>query len=241
MPQDIAMYSRTELLIGQEALARLQATHLLLVGLGGVGGAVAHMLVRAGIGQMTLVDGDIVAPSNLNRQLVAYQDTLGMPKTIALGQELRRINPELQLTLITKFLTPENIAPMLEEIQPHFVVDAIDTLAPKTELLLEAHNRQLPIVSSMGAGAKLDSSAIRIGDIGTSHTCALAKAVRKALRERGLHKGIPVVYSIEKARPEAIQATTAERGKRSTVGTISYMPNMFGCYLASYVLQQLIK
>lgn len=230
---------RTELLIGADALEHLRSTHILLVGLGGVGGAAAHMLVRAGIGQLTLVDGDRVAPSNLNRQMVAYQDTLGAFKTEALAQELKRIQPEVDLSLRTQYLTPEDIAPLLEECQPHFVVDAIDTLAPKTELLVEAYNRQIPVISSMGAGAKLDPLALRIADIGASHTCALAKAVRKALRERGIRKGIPVVFSTESALPHAIQNSTTERGKRSTVGTISYMPNLFGCLLASYVLRQL--
>ena len=193
----------------------------------------AHLLVRAGIGHLTLVDGDRVSPSNLNRQMVAYQDTLGAFKTEALAQELRRIQPDVNLTLVSQYLTSEEVAPLSE-------VDAIDTLAPKTELLIEAHKRKIPIVSSMGAGAKLDPSALRIEDISASHTCALAKAVRKALRERGIYKGIPVVFSTEKALPHAIQSSIAEPGKRSTVGTISYMPNLFGCLLASYVLRQLV-
>lgn len=233
-------FCRTELLIGEEALQHLRSTHVLLVGLGGVGGITAHLLVRAGIGRLTLVDGDRVSPSNLNRQMVAYQDTLGAFKTEALAQELRRIQPDVNLTLVSQYLTPEEVAPLFEECRPDFVVDAIDTLAPKTELLVEAHKRSIPVVSSMGAGAKLDPTALRIEDISASHTCALAKAVRKALRERGVHKGIPVVFSTEKALPHAIQSTTAEPGKRSTVGTISYMPNLFGCFLASYVLRQLV-
>lgn len=172
--------------------------------------------------------------------MVAYQDTLGAFKTEALAQELRRIQPDVNLTLVSQYLTPEEVTPLFEECRPDFVVDAIDTLAPKTELLVEAHNRKIPVVSSMGAGAKLDPSTLRIEDISASHTCALAKAVRKALRERGVHKGIPVVFSTEKALPHAIQSTSAEPSKHSTVGTISYMPNLFGCFLASYVLRQLV-
>ena len=172
--------------------------------------------------------------------MVAYQDTLGAFKTEALAQELRRIQPDVSLTLVTQYLTPEEVAPLIEQCHPDFVVDAIDTLAPKTELLVEAHKRKIPVVSSMGAGAKLDLTALHIEDISASHTCALAKAVRKALRERGVYKGIPVVFSTEKALPHAIQSSTAEPGKRSTVGTISYMPNLFGCLLASYVLRQLV-
>jgi len=146
-------------------LQHLRSTHVLLVGLGGVGGITAHLLVRAGIGRLTLVDGDRVSPSNLNRQMVAYQDTLGAFKTEALAQELRRIQPDVNLTLVTQYLTPEEVAPLIEQCRPDFVVDAIDTLAPKTELLVEAHKRSIPVVSSMGAGAKLDPTALHIEDI----------------------------------------------------------------------------
>ncbi len=238
---DEEMKSRTRLLVGDEGMQRLEKAHILLVGVGGVGGAVAHMLVRAGIGSLTLVDGDNVAPSNLNRQMLAYRDTLGMLKTEALAQELRRINPDLNLTLISRYVTEEDIPSIVEQAEYTYVVDAIDTLAPKTALIAYCYQRALPIICAMGAGAKVDPLALRIADISKTHSCALAKAVRKALRDKGIYKGVEVLFSEEKANPKAVQGNSQERGKRSTVGTISYLPNVFGCILASHVLRKLIS
>lgn len=234
------MYSRTELLIGQEGITRLQEAHVLLVGVGGVGGAAAHMLLRAGIGALTLIDGDRVATSNLNRQMVAYVDTIGQPKTEALAHELLRINPSATLHQQYRYLEPQDIPPLLSATHYHYIIDAIDSLNTKVELLSEAYHMGLPIVSSMGAGAKLDPLAIRIADISQTHTCALAKAVRKGLRQKGIYKGIPTVFSTEEAQRSAIVSQSEEQGKRSTVGTISYLPNIFGAILASHVIQALI-
>lgn len=233
------MQSRTRLLVGDRGIEHFQQAHILLVGAGGVGGAVAHMLVRAGIGALTIVDGDKVATSNLNRQMVSYQDTVGMYKTEALGQELLRINPGLNLTLRTTYLEVQDIAPLFSTTTYSFVADAIDTLAPKTELIAYCYEHGIPLISSMGAGAKIDPTALRIADIGQTHTCSLAKAVRKNLRARGIRKGIPVVFSSEIALEEAIISSSTDKGKRSTVGTISYLPNLFGGFMAGYILRSL--
>lgn len=231
--------SRTRLLVGTSGMEQFQKAHVLLVGVGGVGGAVAHMLVRAGIGALTLVDGDKVAYSNLNRQMVAYQDTVGMYKTEALAQELLRINPNLKLTLHTAYLEAEDIPSLFSTSEYAFVADAIDTLAPKTELIAYCHNHSIPIISALGAGAKIDPTALQIADISKTHTCALAKAVRKALRTRGINRGIPVVFSSETAIEGATLGTSGDKGKRSTVGSISYLPNLFGGFMAGYILRTL--
>lgn len=234
-----AMQSRTRLLIGDEGVALFQNAHVLLAGCGGVGGAVAHMLVRAGIGRLSLVDGDKVTAGNLNRQMVAYKDTIGMYKTEALAQELLRINPELKLTLHTTYWEEKDILPLLASTPYTFVADAIDTLAPKTELIARCHELSIPIISAMGAGAKVDPTALQIADISQTYSCALARVVRKNLRLRGIKKGVTVVFSTENALENASLGTSAERGKRSTVGTISYLPNLFGCYMAAHILRTL--
>lgn len=229
--------TRTELLLGKERMDYLAQCHVLVVGLGGVGAYAAEQLCRAGIGQMTLVDADTVNDSNLNRQLPALHSTLGEPKVEVVGRRLMDINPALRLTLRNEFIRDERTEALLEAAPYQFVVDAIDSLSPKVFLIYHAFQRQIPIISSMGAGAKMDPSQIRIADISKTTNCALAKAVRKRLRGLGVNKGIPVVFSTEMANPQAVIEVDNETCKRTTTGTISYMPAMFGCFLASYVLR----
>ncbi len=234
------MTSRTSLLLGEDGIERLKHSNILLVGLGGVGGAVAYTLVRAGISQLTLVDGDVVSQSNLNRQMIAYVDTIGKKKTEALATELKRINPYLDLSLHSEYLTEEEMESLVKAKNYDYVIDAIDTLAPKTALLESCWRHKIPVISAMGAGAKLNPFALKIDDISNTHTCALAKAVRKSLRAKGIAKGVEVLFSSEKASPHAIQSFTQERGKRSTVGTVSYLPNLFGVIIASHVIRKLV-
>lgn len=231
--------TRTELLLGAERMEYLSHCHVLIVGLGGVGAYAAEQICRAGIGHMTIVDADTVNESNINRQLPALHSTLGMPKAEVVGQRLLDINPRLKLTVLNEFLRDERTEEVLSTQKYDFIVDAIDSLSPKVFLLYYAHRHEIPIISSMGAGAKMDPTQIKIADISKSFNCALAKAVRKRLRAMGLNKGIPVVFSTEIANPDAIIEVTNEQCKRSTAGTVSYMPAIFGCYLASYVIRNI--
>lgn len=230
---------RTELLLGRERLDYLATVHVLIVGLGGVGAYAAEQICRAGIGKMTIVDADIVNMSNLNRQLPALHSTIGKPKAEVVGARLKDINPELELTLINEFIRDKRTEEILDSSKYDFIVDAIDSLSPKVFLLFHALKRNIPVVSSMGAGAKTDPLQVKIADISKTSVCALAKAVRKRLRGMGIVKGIPVVFSTELSNPEAIIEVTDETFKRTTTGTVSYMPAIFGCYLASYVIRNI--
>lgn len=228
--------TRTALLLGTEGMRRLAASHVLVVGLGGVGAYAAEEIARAGVGRMTLVDADVVSLSNLNRQLPALHSTLGKPKAEVMAARLRDINPDLEVEVRNCFVRDEETEALLDAAHYDFVVDAIDTLSPKTFLIYHALQRHLPIISSMGAGAKVDPSRIRIADISKTTDCALARAVRKRLRGMGISSGLPVVFSTEPANPQAILEVEDEACKRTTTGTVSYMPALFGCYLASYVI-----
>lgn len=230
---------RTRLLLGEEKSERLRQAHVLVVGVGGVGAYAAEMLCRAGVGRLTLVDADTVQPTNINRQLPALYSTLGQPKVEVLAARFRDINPEVELTVLPVFLKDENIPQLLDAARYDFVVDAIDTLAPKCHLIVEALRRRIKIVSSMGAGAKSDITQIRFADIWDTYHCGLSKAVRKRLQKMGIRHKLPVVFSTEQADPKAVLLTDDERNKKSTCGTVSYMPAVFGCYLAEYVIRRL--
>lgn len=230
---------RTRLLLGEEKSERLRQAHVLVVGVGGVGAYAAEMLCRAGVGRLTLVDADTVQLTNINRQLPALHSTLGQPKVEVLAARFRDINPEVELTVLPVFLKDENIPQLLDAARYDFVVDAIDTLAPKCHLIAEALRRRIKIVSSMGAGAKSDITQIRFADIWDTYHCGLSKAVRKRLQKMGIRHKLPVVFSTEQADPKAVLLTDDEQNKKSTCGTVSYMPAVFGCYLAEYVIRRL--
>lgn len=225
--------------MGDEKMERLRKAHVLVVGLGGVGAYAAEMICRAGVGRMTIVDADTVQPTNINRQLPALHSTLGQPKAEVLASRFRDINPDIQLTVIPAFLKDENIPQLLDAASYDFVVDAIDTLAPKCHLIAEAMKRRLHIVSSMGAGAKSDITQIRFADLWDTYHCGLSKAVRKRLQKMGIRRKLPVVFSTEQADLKAVLLTDDEMNKKSTCGTVSYMPAVFGCYLAEYVIKRL--
>ncbi len=230
---------RTRLLLGEEKSERLRQAHVLVVGVGGVGAYAAEMLCRAGVGRLTLVDADTVQPTNINRQLPALHSTLGQPKVEVLAARFRDINPEVELAVLPVFLKDENIPQLLDAARYDFVVDAIDTLAPKCHLIAEALRRRIKIVSSMGAGAKSDITQVRFADVWDTYHCGLSKAVRKRLQKMGIRHKLPVVFSTEQADPKAVLLTDDERNKKSTCGTVSYMPAVFGCYLAEYVIRRL--
>ncbi len=231
--------TRTELLLGAERMEYLSHCHVLVVGLGGVGAYAAEQICRAGIGHMTIVDADTVNESNINRQLPALHSTVGMQKAEVVGRRLLDINPRLKLTILNEFLRDERTDEVLSSQKYDFIVDAIDSLSPKVYLLAYAYKHDIPIVSSMGAGAKLDPSQVKIADISKSYNCTLARAVRKRLHHLGVNKGIPVVFSTEFADPDAIVEVENEQCKRTTTGTVAYMPAIFGCYLASYVIRNI--
>ncbi|MBV1679813.1 tRNA threonylcarbamoyladenosine dehydratase [Bacteroides stercoris] len=230
---------RTRLLLGEEKMERLQQAHVLVVGLGGVGAYAAEMICRAGVGRMTIVDADTVQPTNINRQLPALHSTMGREKVEVLAARFKDINPDIQLTVLPVFLKDDNIPELLDAARYDFVVDAIDTLAPKCYLIAEALKRHIKIVSSMGAGAKSDITQIRFADIWDTYHCGLSKAVRKRLQKLGIKRKLPVVFSTEQADPKAVLLTEDEQNKKSTCGTVSYMPAVFGCYLAEYVIKRL--
>lgn len=230
---------RTQLLLGDEKMERLRSAHVLVVGLGGVGAYAAEMLCRAGVGRMTIVDADMVQPTNINRQLPALHSTQGMKKVEVLETRYKDINPVLDLRVLPIFLKDENIPELLDAESYDFVVDAIDTLAPKCHLIAEALKRHIKIISSMGAGAKSDITQVRFADIGDTYHCGLSKAVRKRLQKMGIKRKLPVVFSTEQADSNAVLLTEDEMNKKSTCGTVSYMPAVFGCYLAEYVIKKL--
>lgn len=230
---------RTRFLLGEEKMERLQQAHVLVVGLGGVGAYAAEMICRAGVGRMTIVDADTVQPTNINRQLPALHSTMGREKAEVLAARFKDINPDIQLTVLPVFLKDDNIPELLDAARYDFIVDAIDTLAPKCYLIAEALKRHIKIVSSMGAGAKSDITQIRFADIWDTYHCGLSKAVRKRLQKLGIKRKLPVVFSTEQADPKAVLLTEDEQNKKSTCGTVSYMPAVFGCYLAEYVIKRL--
>jgi tRNA A37 threonylcarbamoyladenosine dehydratase len=230
---------RTELLLGEEKLATLRRAHVLIVGLGGVGAYAAEMVARAGVGRLTIADADVVSESNINRQLVALHSTVGRPKAEILAERLRDINPEIELTVVNRYIRDEGTWELLDSAPFDYVVDAIDTLSPKAALIKGALDRGIPLVSSMGAGAKTDPTKVEITDIAKSHHCPLAHMLRKRLHKWGIHTGFHAVFSPEPIR-EGAMILCDETNKKSNVGTISYMPAVFGCACASVVIRGLI-
>lgn len=230
---------RTELLLDSETITKLRKSHVLVVGLGGVGAYAAEMVARAGVGRMTIVDADAVAPSNINRQLVALHSTIGQSKATVLSSRLRDINPGIELTVIQEYIKDEATDTLLDASLYDYVVDAIDTLSPKVALIKGCLDRGFPLVSSMGAGAKLDPTLIEVKDIGKTHHCPLAHMLRKRLHKHGIYKGFDAVFSAEPPM-EGAMIECDEQNKKSNVGTISYMPAVFGCAAASVVIRGLI-
>lgn len=230
---------RTALLLGEDKMSRLSNAHVLVVGVGGVGAYAAEMLCRAGVGELTIIDADTVNTTNINRQLPATHSTVGRLKTEVLAEHLLDVNPALRLHALPIYLKEEAVGQLLETEKYDFIVDAIDTIAPKCALLGEALRRGIPIVSSMGAGAKSDITQIRFADLWETYHCGLAKAVRTRLKKEGLRRSLPVVFSTEQADRRAVITVEGEQNKKSTAGTISYMPAVFGCYLAEYVIRKL--
>lgn len=231
---------RTSMLLGEETLARFASSKVMVVGLGGVGAYAAEMLCRAGVGNMVILDSDTVSVTNRNRQLIALESTIGKLKTDVVAQRLRDINPAISLTVIPEYIEESNLEEIFRKAgELDYVVDAIDTLAPKISLIKYCVEHKIPHVSAMGAGAKLDATKIRIADISKSYNCPLAYILRKKLRKEGISKGFKVVFSEELPDRDAI-VPMEERNKKSQVGTISYLPAVFGCVCAQAAIEYLI-
>ena len=229
---------RTILLLGNDGYEKLRRSNVLVVGMGGVGAMAAEMICRSGVGRMTIIDTDTIQPSNLNRQLAATHASLYQDKVEVMGDRLKQINPGLELTVVNEFIKEERIPEILDEAFD-YVVDAIDTLTPKIHLIYHTVNKGLKLASSMGSGGKLDPSQIRIADFGETYNCKLAYLLRKKLRKLDVHGGFNVVFSTEQVSKEVIIPLEGEPNKKSTVGTISYIPAIFGCTLASLVIRDL--
>lgn len=231
---------RTRLLIGDEGVNILKNKHVLVVGLGGVGGYAAEQLARAGIGKLTIVDGDTVNNTNRNRQLLALKSTVGRPKAEVMAERLRDINPDIELTVVNQYLKDQAIIDLMA--QPFdYVVDAIDTVAPKVFLLYYAKMNNQRIVSSMGAGGKFHPEKVEICDIAQSNHCRLAFYIRKRLHRLGVFEGIKTVFSPEPVDASAVTTDEVnEQNKVSNVGTISYMPATFGLFCASVVINDFL-
>src|SRR5574344_187411 len=231
---------RTRLLLSEEKLTRLQDACVAVIGLGGVGAFAAEMIARTGVGNMFILDSDVVSATNKNRQLLALDSTIGAPKAMLMQSRLLDINPALKLTISREYLTPENVDRLLPE-RIDFLIDAIDTLSPKIALISHCVSHKIPLVSSMGAGAKYDATKIRAVDISKSFNCPLAYMLRKKLRKIGINKGFKVVFSEELPDSDAIVPVDDERNKKSQVGTISYLPAVFGCVCAQVAILGLLE
>lgn len=232
---------RTELLIKDKGLEKLQKATVLVIGLGGVGSFAAEFLARAGIGNITIVDGDTVDITNINRQLPALHSTVGEPKATVVSERLLDINPKLNLTAINSFLNPENMEEILDSEKFDYVLDCIDSVTPKITLIKSAKRRKIKIISAMGAGGKTDPSKVLVRDISKTHNCFLAKQVRKRLKKENINKGIRCVFSTEVQNEESLKLTDGTNYKKSFYGTISFIPAIFGLYSAAEVINYLIK
>lgn len=229
---------RTSLLVGQKGLEKLMNAHVLVVGLGGVGSYAAEAIARSGVGKMTIIDGDVVDPTNRNRQLQALSSTHGMGKTALMAARIRDINPDIELNASETFMTPDEMKELLKQ-KFSYIIDAIDSISPKLHLMSAAYWNNQKIISSMGAGGKMDPTRIEITDISQTHTDPLAQYVRKRLRYMNIYKGIKCVYSNELPAKYSIMRTDGSKFKKSAYGTISYLPAAFGLTCASVVIREI--
>lgn len=235
---DTSWMERTSLLVGQKGLEKLMNAHVLIVGLGGVGSYAAEAIARSGIGKITIVDGDVVDPTNRNRQLQALATTHGLSKAQLMAERIKMINPDVELHAMDQFMTPDEIKVFLKQ-KFSYIIDAIDSISPKLYLISTAYWNNQKIISSMGAGGKMDPTKIEITDISKTHTDPLAQYVRKRLRYMNIYKGVKCVYSAELPAKFSIMRTDGSKFKKSAYGTISYLPAAFGLTCASVVIRDI--
>ena len=232
---------RTELLIKTKGIKKLQKANILVIGLGGVGSFATEFLVRSGIGKITIIDGDSVDITNINRQLPALNSTIEMPKTEVISKRILDINPNIYLTAINEFLIPERMEEILTNEKFDYVLDCIDSVSPKLALIRTCKKHKIKLISAMGAGGKSDPSKVLVRDISKTNNCFLAKQIRKQLRKENIHKGFRCVFSTEIQDECSLKLTDGSNFKKSFYGTISYMPAIFGLYAAAEVIQFLLK
>lgn len=232
---------RTTLLIDEKGTEKLARTSVMIVGLGGVGSFAAEFLARAGIGTLIIADGDSVDKTNINRQLPALHSTIGMRKAELVAERLRDINPALNLSVRDSFLLPEDMDGFVEAFRPDFVLDCIDSVTPKIELIKAARRRKIRVVSAMGAGGKTDPAKVTVRDISKTENCFLARQIRKRLCREGIFKGFRCVYSTEIQKESSLKMTDGTDFKKSFYGTISYMPALFGLHAAADVIDYLLN
>ncbi len=229
---------RTELLLGKEKLTKLKNIKILVVGLGGVGAYAAEMICRAGIGELHIIDADEIHPSNRNRQLLATKSNEGKNKVDLMKERLLDINPELKIHADNQFFSIENATELLHS-NYDYIIDAIDSISPKITLIRFALERRIPIISSMGSGGKTNPAKIQIADFKDTYNDKLARMLRKRMHKWGIYEGFKVVFSSEQTNPKAVKFVDNEKNKKTTVGTISYMPPLFGSYMAAEVIREL--
>jgi tRNA A37 threonylcarbamoyladenosine dehydratase len=230
---------RTQLLLGEESIDQLKNLHVLVIGLGGVGSYAAEFLARAGVGRMTIVDGDTVDITNTNRQLPALHSTVGQAKADVMATRIRDINPDVDLRVINSFLGPEEVRDL---ISPEFdyVFDCIDSIQPKQYIVVTCKQKGIRVVSSMGAGGRIDPSQVRVADISETYNCPFAQQVRKGLKRKGVRRGVTVVFSSELVDISTMMLTDGSKFKRSFYGTCSYIPALFGLHMASVVVKDIV-
>ncbi len=232
--------SRTAMLLGEPALAKLAGARIAIFGIGGVGGYVAEALARAGVGALDLIDNDTVSVSNINRQIIALHSTVGRLKVDVMAERIRDINPDCRVRALPTFYLPEN-ATNFDFSAYNYIADAIDTVSAKLDLAVRAHQAGVPIIAAMGAGNKLDATAFEVADISKTSVCPLARVMRIELRKRGINH-MKVVYSREEPRtPKQASVSDALAPWRSTPGSISYVPGSAGLIMAGEIIKDLIE
>jgi tRNA A37 threonylcarbamoyladenosine dehydratase len=228
---------RTELILGKEQINRLKNAHVLIVGLGGIGSFAGEFIARAGVGTMTIIDGDVFDITNKNRQLTALDSTIGRNKAVVLAERIREINPEIKLNVIEEFVLPERVWEILDEYKPDYVMDCIDSLTPKIEWIIACKKKNVKCISHLGAGGKTDPSKVRVAELNNSFNCQLGHHVKKRLKKRNIgFKGVRCVFSEEIQQKQSLKMTDGSNFKASFYGTVSYMPALFGLYGASEVI-----
>lgn len=232
---------RTALLLGEEAINLLASSHVMIVGVGGVGAYAVEMLARSGVGTLTIIDADAVSPSNINRQLPALISTIDTAKVEVMRRRIADINPECKVNAIGSFVTADNVSAILNNFQPDFVIDAIDSVAPKVALIEYCYRNKIKLISSMGAGGRIDPTKITYADIADTYHDGLARVVRQRLKDRGITRGVKCVFSTEQAHRSSLMLTDEMQNKVSSFGTVAWLPSIFGIMLASYVVNTLTQ
>ena len=231
----MSMYERTEILLGKEGVEKLKRSRVAVFGLGGVGGFVVEALVRAGVGAIDLIDNDAINESNLNRQIIATTKTVGQLKTQAFKERILSINPDCKVNVYSIFFMPEK-SDLIDFNNYDYVVDAVDTVTAKIEIIVKAKETGVKVISSMGTGNKLDATLFKVVDIKKTSVCPLAKVLRRELKARGIDK-LKVVYSEE----QPIKIPDNADRKEKTIGSVSFVPSVAGLIIAGEVIKDIIK